>query len=96
MYRFACTVGSTLGIEAALSPWLTRCDLDEFIQGFTTSGFRGGLNYYRNLDRNWALSAALEGKRVEVPALYLVEERDTGLAIPGMDRMIAALLEIVP
>lgn len=87
---------AALPVPAALPPWLTRYDLDEFIQGFTTSGFRGGLNYYRNLDRNWALSAALEGKRVEVPALYLVGERDTGLAIPGMDRMIAAMPEIVP
>lgn len=87
---------ASLPIPDELPPWLTQCDLDAFILGFKTSGFRGGLNYYRNLDRNWALQAALEGKNVEVPALYLVGERDTGLAIPGMDRIIEAMPEIVP
>lgn len=87
---------ASLPIPDALPPWLTQGDLDAFILGFKTSGFRGGLNYYRNLDRNWALQAALEGKNVEVPALYLVGERDTGLAIPGMDRIIEAMPEIVP
>ncbi|AXA70319.1 epoxide hydrolase [Achromobacter insolitus] len=85
-----------LPVPEELPPWLTQGDLDAFVLGFKTSGFRGGLNYYRNLDRNWALQAALEGKKVEVPALYLVGERDTGLAIPGMDRIIEAMPEIVP
>jgi pimeloyl-ACP methyl ester carboxylesterase len=70
--------------------------MDVFVRSFTTSGFRGGLNYYRNLDRNWALQAALDGKQVEVPALYLVGERDTGLAIPGMDQIIKAMPALVP
>jgi pimeloyl-ACP methyl ester carboxylesterase len=87
---------ASLPIPDALPPWLTQGDLEAFILGFKTSGFRGGLNYYRNLDRNWALQAALEGKNVEVPALYLVGERDTGLAIPGMDRIIEAMPQIVP
>ena len=67
----------------ALPAWLPPADLAEFARAFGVSGFRGGLNYYRNLDRNWAAQAAFEGLRVEVPALYLVGERDTGLAIPG-------------
>jgi len=79
-----------------LPAWLTPSDLDVFVRSFTTSGFRGGLNYYRNLDRNWALQAALDGKQVEVPALYLVGERDTGLAIPGMDQIIKAMPALVP
>jgi len=87
---------ASLPIPDELPPWLTQRDLDAFVQSFKTSGFRGGLNYYRNLDRNWALQAVLEGKNVEVPALYLVGERDTGLAIPGMDRIIEAMPEIVP
>jgi len=87
---------TSLPIPDELPPWLTQYDMDSFVLSFKTSGFRGGLNYYRNLDRNWALQAALEGKNVEVPALYLVGERDTGLAIPGMDRIIEAMPDIVP
>lgn len=75
----------------ALPAWLPSADLAEFARAFGLSGFRGGLNYYRNLDRNWAAQAAFEGLRVEVPALYLVGERDTGLAIPGMRQIIDAM-----
>ncbi|NMK45311.1 alpha/beta hydrolase [Achromobacter sp. Bel] len=86
----------SLPLPATMPAWLTPSDLDVFIQGYQTSGFRGGLNYYRNLDRNWALQAALDGKKVDVPALYLVGERDTGLAIPGMDQIIDAMPGLVP
>ncbi|WP_426406356.1 alpha/beta hydrolase [Serratia sp. PAMC26656] len=79
-----------------LPSWLKQADLDIFVGSFRKSGFRGGLNYYRNLDRNWMLQGAFVGKRVEVPALFLIGERDTGLAIPGMDQIIKAMPELVP
>lgn len=50
----------------------------------------------RNLDRNWQLQASLEGLRVEVPALFAVGARDAGLAMPGMDHIIAAMPALVP
>jgi len=31
------------------------------------------LNYYRNLDRNWEIQAALAGAPVMPPALYIAE-----------------------
>lgn len=86
----------SLNDPPSLPAWLPAADLDEFVQAFSISGFRGGLNYYRNLDRNWEVQAAFEGLRVEVPALYLVGERDTGLAIPGMHEIIEAMPRIVP
>jgi pimeloyl-ACP methyl ester carboxylesterase len=79
-----------------LPAWLAPTDFDTFVQAFSISGFRGGLNYYRNLDRNWALQSAFEGLRVEVPAMYLVGERDTGLAMPGMRDIIGDMPRIVP
>lgn len=87
---------TSLPIPDELPSWLTPRDLETLVQSFRSSGFRGGLNYYRNLDRNWALQAALDGKHIEVPALFLIGERDTGLAIPGMDRIIAAMRDLVP
>ncbi|HEY4201480.1 MAG TPA: alpha/beta hydrolase [Devosiaceae bacterium] len=81
---------------AELPAWLTEADLAVFAAAFAESGFRGGLNYYRNLDRNWALQASLDGKSVEIPALYMVGERDAGLAIPGMREIIAAMPGLVP
>lgn len=76
--------------------WLNVSDLEIFAKAFEASGFVGGLNYYRNLDRNWELQAAFDGLVVQVPALYLVGERDTGLALPGMREIIDAMPKLVP
>ena len=85
-----------LPVPDTLPAWLTEADLDEYVRAFTTSGFRGGLNFYRNLDRNWELQRALAGLKVTVPALYLVGERDPGRAMPGMQETIAAMPTLVP
>lgn len=76
--------------------WFTAADLDAYMKAFTASGWRGGLNYYRNLDRNWQLQAALAGAKVNVPALFMAGERDTGLSIPGMREIIEAMPALVP
>lgn len=95
-------VSRTAGLLANLPepdgplPWLLPADMAEFVTSFESSGFRGGLNYYRNLDRNWAQQAAFEGRRIEVPALYLVGERDPGRAMPGMDQIVAAMPALAP
>lgn len=54
------------------------------------------MNYYRNLDRNWQLQTSLAGTKVNVPALFMVGERDTGLSIPGMREILDAMPELVP
>lgn len=80
----------------ALPPWLTEADLDVFAEAFAASGFRGALSWYRNLDRNWELQAALDGLKVTVPALYVTGERDVGLSIPGMRRIVDDMPALVP
>jgi pimeloyl-ACP methyl ester carboxylesterase len=72
---------------AALPPWLTAEDLDYFVDEFSRTGFTGGLNWYRNLDRNWELSAALQGAKVEVPALFVAGERDAVLSLTPLEIM---------
>lgn len=79
-----------------LPDWLTEADIDFYVSEFERTGFRGGLNWYRNIDRNWELSAPFEGAKVTVPALYIVGDRDRVLAFQGMDRAIANLANIVP
>ena len=39
--------------------WLTEADIDFYTSEFTRTGFRGGLNWYRNIDRNWEILAPL-------------------------------------
>jgi pimeloyl-ACP methyl ester carboxylesterase len=81
---------------ATLPSWLTEADLDVYTAAFTASGFAGGLNYYRNLDRNRELLAPFQGLPVAVPALFLIGQRDVGLSIPGMREIIAAMPSLVP
>ncbi|KRE17568.1 epoxide hydrolase [Bosea sp. Root483D1] len=87
---------SALPDPGQMPDWLTAADLDAYTGAFTTSGFRGGLNYYRNLDRNWQLQASLAGAKVEIPALFVVGERDPGLSMPGMHDIIDAMPALVP
>ena len=79
-----------------LPAWLSETDLDFFAAEFGRTGFRGGLNYYRNIDRNWELLAPFAGARVTVPALFLAGERDPVLAHPGMQTAILDQSTLVP
>ena len=48
----------------------------EFLVGeFKRSGFVGGLNYYRNVDRNWALTPFLDGAKLPQPTLFIAGDR---------------------
>src|SRR3984893_6361891 len=59
-----------------LPPWLAEADIDFYAGEFARVGFGGGLNWYRNIDRNWELLAPWSGAKVQVPALYVVGDRD--------------------
>jgi len=59
-----------------LPSWLTQADVDYFANEFKQSGFRGGLNWYRNIDRNWELMGAWRNAKVTVPALFITGEMD--------------------
>jgi pimeloyl-ACP methyl ester carboxylesterase len=56
--------------------WLSEDELTVYIEAFERTGFTGGLNWYRNIDRNWELTAAVAERRIEQPALFLTGERD--------------------
>ncbi|MEA3141561.1 MAG: hypothetical protein QOK23_3730 [Gammaproteobacteria bacterium] len=79
-----------------LPGWLTEADMDFYVRQFQQSGFRGGLNWYRNIDRNWELMAPYSGASVSVPALYMAGELDLVVAFPRMKEVIADLARYVP
>jgi pimeloyl-ACP methyl ester carboxylesterase len=81
---------------ATLPGWLTPADLDFYVGEFARTGFRGGLNWYRNIDRNWELLAAFGGAKVSVPALYIAGERDLVVSFAGMDQLIPSLGKFIP
>ena len=56
--------------------WWTDADLDFYAGEFERTGFTGGLNRYRNVDRDWEDLTAFRGKPIEVPALFVGGDRD--------------------
>jgi pimeloyl-ACP methyl ester carboxylesterase len=81
---------------STLPSWLTEADVDFYAAEFQRTGFRGGLNWYRNVDRNWELLMPWTGAQVTVPALYIAGDRDLVVRFPGMDRLLPALKMLVP
>ncbi|MEV6113800.1 alpha/beta hydrolase [Streptomyces sp. NPDC052109] len=78
-----------------LPEWFTEDDLDALTESFS-GGFTGALNWYRNLDRNWELTAAWHGTVVSRPALYVYGDRDVVPAFPGTPELIAKLPDLMP
>lgn len=74
----------------SVPPWL---ELNELKQTFERTGFRGGLNRYRNMDRDWH---ELNPGRIEAPALFMVGERDPGRAFAPLEPMQALVPRLEP
>ncbi len=60
----------------SLPAWLTEEDLDFYVSQFEHGGFRGPLNRYRNVDRDWQDLQAWRNRPIEVPALFIGGEKD--------------------
>ncbi|MDR3469686.1 MAG: alpha/beta hydrolase [Xanthobacteraceae bacterium] len=70
------------GIPRDLPPWLSEDELAVFVTAYRKSGFRGGLNWYRNLDRNFDLTAPWHGAQIHQPSIFIAGSADevvTGL-----------------
>ena len=87
---------STTIDPASLPPWISEADANVYVEQFSKSGYRGGLSWYRNIDRNRELLSAFNGLKINVPALYAAGNRDVVLAFQGMESAIAALPRNVP
>jgi pimeloyl-ACP methyl ester carboxylesterase len=59
-----------------LPGWLSADELDHYVTEFARTGFTGGLNWYRNLDRNWETTAELAGATVPMPSLFVGGAQD--------------------
>jgi pimeloyl-ACP methyl ester carboxylesterase len=79
-----------------LPGWLTEDDIATYAAEFAPTGFTGPLNWYRNLDRNWELTAAWHRAQVTPPALFMAGDRDLVAAAPGAKETIAGMRSFVP
>ena len=70
------TFVQSLAEPKQLPAWLSQAELDVYVKSYRRTGFRGGLNWYRNSDRNTELLAPFHGAGISVPALYVAGKRD--------------------
>jgi pimeloyl-ACP methyl ester carboxylesterase len=80
----------------ALPSWLSEADLDYYAQEFSRTGFRGGLNWYRNLRRNWELSGPWRGQPIRQPSLFIAGSRDGVLRFPAAQAQLDAFPKTLP
>jgi pimeloyl-ACP methyl ester carboxylesterase len=66
-------------------------ELDQFVRVFERTGFTGGINWYRNMDRNWETAPGVGATRIEVPCLMVTAEWDPVLR-PEMAAGMGALI----
>jgi pimeloyl-ACP methyl ester carboxylesterase len=69
-----------------LPDWISQDELDHYISEFSRTGFTGGLNWYRNLDRNWESTPELADAKIAVPCLFIAGTADPVLAFTRADR----------
>jgi len=73
--------------DAPHGAFLSDEDFAVYTAAFAKTGFRGGLNWYRNFDFNWETTAYLSGARVRPPALMITAELDPVLRPEMADGM---------
>ncbi|HEY7145696.1 MAG TPA: alpha/beta hydrolase [Streptosporangiaceae bacterium] len=79
-----------------LPGWLTSADIDTYVSQYAGRGFTGPLNWYRNLDRNWELTAPWHHARLTVPALFVTGDRDMVITAPGTAQALPRLRDYAP
>src|SRR5260370_16569264 len=81
---------------SGLPGWLTSEDIETFVTEYRDSGFTRPLNWYRNIDRNWELTAAWHHAPVTVPALFIPADRDLVISGPRTSELLPPLPHFAP
>ncbi|XP_044498162.1 epoxide hydrolase A-like [Mangifera indica] len=69
--------------EIVLPSWLSEDDVKNYTSKFE-KGFTGGVNYYRNINVNWELTAPWAGSQIKVPVKFIVGDLDLTYYMPGV------------
>jgi pimeloyl-ACP methyl ester carboxylesterase len=85
-----------MGEPERLPGWLSEADIDVYATEFARTGFTGGLNWYRTIDKSWELMAAWNGAPLLSPTLYVAGDRDLVVHFPGTSELIGGLRTFVP
>jgi len=78
-------------LEPPGEPLLSEQELEHFVSAFERTGFGGGIQWYRNFDRNWETAPTVGSTKVEVPCLMVTAAWDPVLR-PEMAAGMPALI----
>lgn len=85
-------------IERRLPGWISPADHAHVVETYRRTGFRSGLNWYRNIDRNWELTAPWQGARIHQPSIFIAGANDSvvtsilgGKRVTEMERVLPNL-----
>ncbi|WP_019972805.1 alpha/beta fold hydrolase [Mycobacterium sp. 141] len=70
-----------------LPEWLSADEFEHYVEAFTATGFTGGLNWYRNFDRNWELTQSTPAPTITAPTLFMAGTADPVLGFTPRDRV---------
>ncbi|GAB1258414.1 alpha/beta hydrolase [Aurantivibrio plasticivorans] len=76
--------------------WLSKEDLDYYVNEFTEAGFRGGINYYRNMHRNWEITPELADAKITQPVLFIAGEKDVVIRGATKEQLEFGMKRAVP
>jgi pimeloyl-ACP methyl ester carboxylesterase len=84
-------------VSRVTNPLLNESELAVFVESFQRTGFRGGINWYRNFTRNWHDSSQIPDL-VSQPSLMIMAENDVVLppsATEGMEKYVPDLERVL-
>lgn len=90
----------TVSVPRKLPAWLTEADVEFFVKELTASGFRGGLNWYRNIDALPGILSPYFGRTIQQPTMYLYGDLDliagnTPESLAGLKASLPNLKKVV-
>ncbi|TKW21126.1 hypothetical protein SEVIR_4G182600v4 [Setaria viridis] len=74
--------------QVPLPSWVTEEDLNYYTSEFERTGFTGGLNYYRALNRTWELTSSWTASEINVPVKFIIGDLDLTYHTPGIQDFI--------
>ena len=83
-------------IPETMPAWLDEASLAHMVAVYRKTGFRGGLNWYRNIDRNWELTAPWQDAKINQPALFVAGSKDPVIRGPIGEKSLGDLETLVP
>jgi pimeloyl-ACP methyl ester carboxylesterase len=84
-----------LGAPKGAQSWFTQADLDYYVGEFREAGFYGGINYYRNIHRNWQTTPQLANAQITLPVLFVAGEKDLVLRGATAEQLTATMGKFV-